>query len=99
MDTVRGCNSCKSVSIKSFAGRTIQNTLVVRYGSSGTLSYKAVDISSKKTLLSYSAKGQMGSNGAVKFGLYRGMPATTAATAYVGDCEFLLCTFVSRACF
>jgi hypothetical protein len=70
-DSIRGCSSCASIPLSSFLGKTVSHTLKVKFGSSGTLYYKAVDVASKKTLLSYSAKGQMGSKASLKAGAYR----------------------------
>ncbi|ORY64627.1 hypothetical protein BCR35DRAFT_283153 [Leucosporidium creatinivorum] len=88
-DSIRGCSSCASIPISSFTGKTVSHTLKVKFGSSGTLSYKAVDSASKKTLLSYSAKGQMGSSASLKAGAYRAVTSgMSAVKAYVGDFAF-----------
>lgn len=89
MDPIRGCTSCASVPISSFTGRTVQHTLIVKFGSAGTLNYVAKDVSNGKQLLSYSAKGQMGSSASIKAGAYRAVAnGMSAVTSYVGDFNF-----------
>ncbi|KAM0747314.1 hypothetical protein T439DRAFT_359644 [Meredithblackwellia eburnea MCA 4105] len=85
-DTVRKCVACVTAPLSSFEGKVILHTLKVTYGPSGSAVYKAVDQASGKTLISYSASGDMGSNGSIKFGLYRPVyPGVSALHALVGD--------------
>lgn len=83
-DSIRGCTSCASIPISSFLGKTVSHTLKVKFGSSGTLSYKAVDVASKKTLLSYNAKGQMGSKASLKAGAYRAVTSESWLGRLIG---------------
>lgn len=75
-DIVRPCakqdsGSCPSVPVANWFGKTIKHSLTVTYGLSGSLTYTAQDISTGSTLISYSATGDMGSSGSIKFGTYR----------------------------
>ncbi|TRM63166.1 hypothetical protein BD626DRAFT_583624 [Schizophyllum amplum] len=82
------CKSgCPKIPMSAFTDRTTLHTMTITYGPSGSISYKIVDVSSKKTLLTYSAKGALGSSKtAVKFGTYRSAySGMTAALAGVGD--------------
>ncbi|GAA5850636.1 hypothetical protein JCM8547_001939 [Rhodosporidiobolus lusitaniae] len=90
-DLRRGCNGCVSAPASSFFDRTVTHTLTVIYGLDGALKYTATvpDGSlglSKKTLLSYSAKGDMGHKASLKFGSYRAVVrGMRSVTTWMGD--------------
>ncbi|KAI5476933.1 hypothetical protein MNV49_007034 [Pseudohyphozyma bogoriensis] len=86
-DTVRGCTSCASVPLAQFVGKTIVHKVTIKYGLSGTFMYSAVDIKNPgKTLLAYRAKGDMGANASLKFGMYRAAIAgMSEARSFLGD--------------
>lgn len=87
IDSPRGCNGCKSIPFNQFAGRTIQHSLTIKFGSSGTLSYTAS--AGGKTLIAYNSKGNMGSDASLKSGAYRGVTGDMGpVTSYVGDFQF-----------
>jgi hypothetical protein len=68
-------------------GKTISHTMTITYGLSGSISYAAYsDTNLRRPLITYSAKGDMGSSASLKFGNYRAaVSGISAATAYVGD--------------
>ncbi|GAA5936179.1 uncharacterized protein JCM15063_002735 [Sporobolomyces koalae] len=89
-DFVRGCYSCVqplAAGIHYWFGKTISHTLTITYGLSGSMTYTAYsDSNLRRPLLTYSAKGDMGSSTSLKFGNYRGYSnELTNATAYIGD--------------
>lgn len=88
--TSRRCNgtgNCPSVPLSTIFGKTLQHSLTVKYGLGGTFSYSTVDVANPGTpIMSYSATGDMGASGSVKFGEYRRVVAgISAADSYVGD--------------
>ncbi len=78
---------CPSIALSSIVGKTIQHSITVRWGLNGKFSYKAVDVAKPKTvLISYSATGDMGGRGSVKWGNYRQVSkGNSAVDTYVGD--------------
>ncbi|KAL1708865.1 hypothetical protein EV121DRAFT_276817 [Schizophyllum commune] len=82
------CKSgCPSIPMASYTDRTTVHTMKITYGPSGSLTYTVTDASTKKTLLTYSVKGALGtSKTALKFGTYRAAyQGMTAVLAGVGD--------------
>ncbi|KAM0756399.1 hypothetical protein T439DRAFT_352091 [Meredithblackwellia eburnea MCA 4105] len=84
-DTVRGTRQVADLS--HFSGNTIKHFLHVKYGPNGTVTYVAVQQSNpKKVIVSYAATGDMGSNGSLKFGMYRPVyPGISTVHNLVGD--------------
>ncbi|KAI5480725.1 hypothetical protein MNV49_007652 [Pseudohyphozyma bogoriensis] len=85
-DVVRGCSPCASIDLSRFVDRTTYHVMTVTYGSRGSFLYRVIEAGkSGRTLLEYSAKGDMGDNGSVKHGMYRELvPGVQSATAYTG---------------
>lgn len=89
-DAVRGCEgsgACPAVALSKFFGKTVEHSITVKFGLSGTFKYSVVDVANPSTpIMTYSATGDMGSSASLKFGEYRNMTDTVRiATAYVGD--------------
>jgi len=78
---------CPSVPASQLLGKTLRHTVIVRYGLQGTFEYSVRDVANADTaLLTYSAEGDMGASGSIKFGNYRAVvKGNTAAQAYLGD--------------
>ncbi|GAA5976449.1 hypothetical protein JCM10908_005504 [Rhodotorula pacifica] len=90
-DIVRGCSNCVPFSggTAAWFGRVISHDLKITYGVAGSIAYSAAYAPASPTtqpILSYSAKGDMGSSASLKFGNYRLFTADLSpAIAYVGD--------------
>ncbi|TRM63165.1 hypothetical protein BD626DRAFT_402951 [Schizophyllum amplum] len=88
MESQTLCGSgCPSIPISSYTDRTTVHTMVITYGPQGSMTYTVTDASTKRTLISFSVKGSLGSSKtAVKFGTYRAaFSGMTAVLAGVGD--------------
>ncbi|GAA5861278.1 hypothetical protein JCM8547_008543 [Rhodosporidiobolus lusitaniae] len=90
IDTVRGCKPCVEYSggTSGWFGNTVEHTLRVTYGTSGSLSYTAAFSSAPSApILSYSASGDMGSSASLKVGQYRAYEEgeQSGSLQYVGD--------------
>lgn len=85
-----------------FIERTIQHELVVTFGISGSINYRAYDVTTppqesdrsfnftqRPPVLTYSAYGDMGDQASLKFGQYRAVTeGLRDVTTFVGDCKF-----------
>ncbi len=82
-----GTGACPSLDLSEVVGKTLQHSVRVKYGLSGTFTYTAVDVANASTpLISYSATGDMGASGSLKHGLYRKVvPGINTVDGYVGD--------------
>ncbi|KAM0751032.1 hypothetical protein T439DRAFT_380053 [Meredithblackwellia eburnea MCA 4105] len=79
-----GFKKGSSVPLSRFVKRTTRHIVKVKYGSKGSIDWLVKD--GKKVIMSFHAKGNMGVNGSIKFGLYRRLTSgMKAATAYAGD--------------
>ncbi|KAL1746625.1 hypothetical protein HDZ31DRAFT_81101 [Schizophyllum fasciatum] len=80
-------NNCPSIPLSQFVDRTTQHSMSITYGQQGSLTYTVTDAATKQTLLTYTAKGALGSSKtAAKFGTYRAtFQGETAVLAGVGD--------------
>ena len=79
---------CPSVPVSQFWGKTVQHSMMVRYGLQGTFDYTVVDVADPVAtpLLTYSATGDMGASSSIKFGEYRSyQDYLLDAEAFVGD--------------
>lgn len=76
-----------AVALSTFLGKTIQHTITVKYGTKGTFSYRAVDVTKPTVaLMAYAVRGNMGSSGSIKFGNYRRyVKGLSEVDTYVGD--------------
>lgn len=61
IDITRGAQ--KSIPLKSFEDRTLQHTLVVKYGPSGSVDYKITDAANGAGVLAYKVNGSVGKGG------------------------------------
>ncbi|ORY72393.1 hypothetical protein BCR35DRAFT_307668 [Leucosporidium creatinivorum] len=85
-DAVRGCSNCVSLPMASIIGRTLEHNVTVTYGLNGTFTYQMRDVVLNTTLLSYTAVGDMGAQGSIKYGAYRATYAgMSSITNFVGD--------------
>ncbi|KAL8278932.1 hypothetical protein RQP46_008601 [Phenoliferia psychrophenolica] len=85
-DPLRKCNNCKKIPLTTFAGIVTQHTVKVTYGKAGSINWQITNAATGKTLLSYSATGDMGDHGSIKMGLYRRfVDPMSAASAFIGD--------------
>ncbi|KAF7299247.1 hypothetical protein MIND_00873400 [Mycena indigotica] len=88
-DFVRDCpaKGCPSIDLDDFTDRTTAHDMLVTFGPNGAVQYTVKDSVGGKTLLSYSATGEMGkSSTSLKFGMYRlAVDGMTAARAALGD--------------
>jgi hypothetical protein len=80
-------NNCTSIALSDILGKTIQHSVKVKYGLSGSFAYSAVDVAQPKTtLISYIAVGDMGASGSIKYGSYRNYTeGITVSDMYMGD--------------
>ncbi|KAJ7366584.1 hypothetical protein DFH08DRAFT_1003756, partial [Mycena albidolilacea] len=73
-DVVRGCPKagCPSIALADFTDRTTVHSMTVTYGPKGSVTYAVKDATTRRTLLTYSATGSMGTTStSLKFGTYR----------------------------
>ncbi|KAK4703153.1 hypothetical protein P7C70_g3064, partial [Phenoliferia sp. Uapishka_3] len=85
-DKLRGCETCESMDLSDFVGKTTVEKVAVTYGPTGSIKWQVQDAATGETMLEYSATGNMGSKTSMKFGTYRAYVAgLDRATAYVGD--------------
>ncbi|KAL1734535.1 hypothetical protein EV714DRAFT_268670 [Schizophyllum commune] len=80
-------SSCPSIPLSQFVDRTTLHSMSITYGQQGSITYTVTDAATKQLLLTYSAKGALGSSKtAAKFGTYRATyQGETAVMAGVGD--------------
>ena len=90
-DYVRECENGSSgcpaaIKITDFVGRTMQHNMTVLYGTQGTMQYTMIDLATGNVMINYTAAGDMGSEGSIKYGNYRiQFPQMKEAVAYFGD--------------
>ncbi|KAM0788581.1 hypothetical protein ACM66B_001703 [Microbotryomycetes sp. NB124-2] len=88
-DIARDCGlgSCPSIPLSSILDRTLQHNATVTWGTvNGSFDYTVSDALTKLPILTYSAKGYMGDQGSLKYGVYRAyVSGLSDLNNYVGD--------------
>lgn len=90
--TARRCTGanggCPSIPMSAIVGKTMAHTVTVTFGLSGSFNYQLVDAADATAtpLMTYSATGDMGASGSLKFGNYRrAVAGISEVDTYVGD--------------
>ncbi|KAK4053525.1 hypothetical protein OIV83_001693 [Microbotryomycetes sp. JL201] len=88
-DIARDCGlgSCPSIPLSTILDRTLQHNATVTWGTTnGSFDYTISDALTKVPILTYTAKGYMGDQGSLKYGVYRAyVPGLSDLNNYVGD--------------